>query len=139
MENERRNQILTLIKQDKEVRLSDLTKLIPYVSEMTLRRDLDFLADKGLLMRTHGGGKEIKPSQIIDAFNFENRVSSNIVSKNNIASFAVKLLEAEKVACVPGTAFGPTGEGFLRCCFATSLDNIEEATKRMARFVKALK
>jgi aminotransferase len=53
--------------------------------------------------------------------------------------FALKLLEAEKVACVPGTAFGPTGEGYMRCCFATSLDKIEEATTRMARFVKQLK
>ena len=51
--------------------------------------------------------------------------------------FAIQLLETEKVACVPGTAFGATGEGFLRCCFATSLDKIEEATKRMARFVAA--
>jgi len=53
--------------------------------------------------------------------------------------FAVKLLEAEKVACVPGTAFGPSGEGFLRCCFATSLEKIEEATKRMARFVRTVR
>ena len=50
--------------------------------------------------------------------------------------FAVKLLEQEKVACVPGSAFGPSGEGFLRCCFATALDQIQVATERMARFVK---
>jgi len=53
--------------------------------------------------------------------------------------FAVKLLEEEKVACVPGGAFGPTGEGFLRCCFATSLEQIEIAMERMARFVRRLK
>lgn len=52
--------------------------------------------------------------------------------------FAVRLLESENVACVPGDAFGPSGAGFLRCCFATSLEEIEEATKRMARFVKSL-
>lgn len=51
--------------------------------------------------------------------------------------FAVGLLEQEKVACVPGSAFGPTGEGFLRCCFATSLDRIEIATERIARFLKS--
>jgi aminotransferase len=50
--------------------------------------------------------------------------------------FARQLLESEKVACVPGSAFGPTGEGYLRCCFATALDRIETATERMARFVK---
>ena len=53
--------------------------------------------------------------------------------------FAVKLLQDEKVACVPGSAFGPGGEGYLRCCFATALDQIQLATERMARFVKRLK
>ena len=49
--------------------------------------------------------------------------------------FAVKLLEQEKVACVPGSAFGPSGEGYLRCCFATALDQIETATQRLQRFL----
>ncbi len=49
--------------------------------------------------------------------------------------FAVKLLEQEKVACVPGGAFGPSGEGYLRCCFATSFEQIQVATERMARFL----
>lgn len=52
--------------------------------------------------------------------------------------FAVRLLQEEKVACVPGSAFGPTGEGFLRCCFATSLEQIQVAMERTARFVKRL-
>ena len=49
--------------------------------------------------------------------------------------FALQLLENEKVACVPGSAFGASGEGFVRCCFATALDRLEEAAERMARFV----
>ncbi|MEO7676180.1 MAG: aminotransferase class I/II-fold pyridoxal phosphate-dependent enzyme, partial [Verrucomicrobiota bacterium] len=53
--------------------------------------------------------------------------------------FAVKLLEQEKVACVPGGAFGPSGEGYLRCCFATSLEQIEAAMDRMAKFVSRIK
>jgi len=53
--------------------------------------------------------------------------------------FAVKLLETERVACVPGSAFGPSGEGYLRCCFATALDQIQIATERIARFVGKLK
>ncbi len=52
--------------------------------------------------------------------------------------FATKLLEQEKIACVPGSAFGPSGEGYLRCCFATALDKIEIAVERMGRFVKKL-
>jgi aminotransferase len=51
-------------------------------------------------------------------------------------SFAVALLEQTKVACVPGSAFGQGGEGFLRCCFATSLDQIEIAVERMATFLR---
>ena len=50
--------------------------------------------------------------------------------------FAVKLLEQEHVACVPGSAFGPGGEGYLRCCFATALDQIQIATERIAGFVR---
>jgi len=48
--------------------------------------------------------------------------------------FATKLLEEEKVAVVPGSAFGQCGEGFVRCCYATSLPTIEEAFKRIQRF-----
>ncbi len=53
--------------------------------------------------------------------------------------FAIKLLEAEKVACVPGSAFGASGEGYLRCCFATSLEKIEIAMERMENFVQRIK
>jgi aminotransferase len=53
--------------------------------------------------------------------------------------FAVRLLQQEQVAAVPGSAFGACGEGFLRCCFATSLERIEVAMERMARFVRGLR
>jgi aminotransferase len=61
--------------------------------------------------------------------------STGLTSKE----FAGRLLEQEKVACVPGSAFGPAGEGYLRCCFATALDRIELAMERTARFVKGLR
>lgn len=50
--------------------------------------------------------------------------------------FCEKLLVEEKVAVVPGTAFGSCGEGFVRCSYAYSIKNIEEALKRIDRFVK---
>ncbi len=50
--------------------------------------------------------------------------------------FSEALLKEEKVAVVPGSAFGKRGEGYVRCCYATSLTDIEEALKRMGRFVK---
>jgi aminotransferase len=49
--------------------------------------------------------------------------------------FAERLLLEEKVAVVPGNAFGKGGEGHIRCCYATSLADIEEALSRMRRFV----
>ena len=62
---------------------------------------------------------------------FPNITSTGLASKD----FAVRLLQEEKVACVPGSAFGPSGEGFLRCCFATSLEQIQVACERMGKFV----
>lgn len=50
--------------------------------------------------------------------------------------FAMKLLEEERVAVVPGTAFGECGEGFVRCSYASSMDELREAAKRMERFTR---
>lgn len=50
--------------------------------------------------------------------------------------FCNRLLEEEKVAVVPGNAFGESGEGFIRCSYAYSIENIEEALKRIGRFVE---
>lgn len=49
--------------------------------------------------------------------------------------FSMQLLHEHKVAVVPGTAFGPSGEGHVRCSFATGLDQIKVAMERMAVFV----
>ena len=52
--------------------------------------------------------------------------------------FAEKLLQAEKVALVPGNAFGACGEGYVRCSYAASSKNLSEALDRIARFVGPL-
>ncbi len=51
-------------------------------------------------------------------------------------TFAQKLLEEERVAVVPGSAFGPGGEGYVRCSYATAYEKIEQALERMARFMQ---
>ena len=53
--------------------------------------------------------------------------------------FANAFLEAEKVAAVPGTAFGDSGEGFLRISYAYSLDTLREAMTRLSRFISKLR
>jgi len=50
--------------------------------------------------------------------------------------FAEKLLMQEKVVVVPGTAFGSSGEGYIRCCYATAMTQIEEALERIHHFLK---
>lgn len=52
--------------------------------------------------------------------------------------FCERLLFEEKVAVVPGNAFGECGEGHIRCSYATSIDKIEQALERIARFVQKL-
>ena len=52
--------------------------------------------------------------------------------------FCTRLLKEQQVACVPGTAFGESGEGHIRCSYATSLDNLTEALKRIETFVRSL-
>ncbi|WP_026505832.1 aminotransferase class I/II-fold pyridoxal phosphate-dependent enzyme [Butyrivibrio sp. NC3005] len=52
--------------------------------------------------------------------------------------FAVKLLEQEKLAVVPGTAFGDCGEGFIRISYAYSMDNLKVALERLKRFISTL-
>ena len=53
--------------------------------------------------------------------------------------FAMRFLEEKNVAVVPGDAFGACGAGFLRCAYATNMDNIREAMKRMAEFVASIR
>ncbi|NLK21297.1 MAG: aminotransferase class I/II-fold pyridoxal phosphate-dependent enzyme [Epulopiscium sp.] len=50
--------------------------------------------------------------------------------------FCTKLLYEQKVAVVPGTAFGESGEGFIRCSYAYSIENIKEALKRIELFMQ---
>ena len=51
--------------------------------------------------------------------------------------FCAELLKEKSVAAVPGTAFGPSGEGNIRCCYATSIDKLRVALDRMAEFVRS--
>jgi aminotransferase len=53
--------------------------------------------------------------------------------------FATKFLQEEKVALVPGTAFGECGEGFLRISYAYSLENLKIAIGRLENFVTKLR
>ena len=53
--------------------------------------------------------------------------------------FSVRLLKEKSVAVVPGTAFGPSGEGHVRACYATSLEHIKTAMGRIGEFVEEVR
>ncbi|MED3622560.1 aminotransferase [Neobacillus thermocopriae] len=53
--------------------------------------------------------------------------------------FAEELLMQEKVAVVPGNVFGESGEGYIRCSYATSMQQLQEAMKRIQRFIETIK
>ena len=57
----------------------------------------------------------------------------------NSTEFAEGLLKSQRVAVVPGTAFGACGEGFIRCCYAASSEEIIEALKRIGAFLNEIK
>ena len=61
------------------------------------------------------------------------RIASTGLSSD---AFAEKLLFEEKVAVVPGSAFGSAGEGFVRCTYATAQEKLDEAVERIGRFVQ---
>ena len=62
------------------------------------------------------------------------------IAKTGLTSdeFCTRLLKAESVVCVPGTAFGASGEGHIRCCYATALDKLNQALDRIRRFLSTL-
>jgi aminotransferase len=67
-------------------------------------------------------------------------VFPNITSTGlNSQDFAVRLLQSKRVAVVPGNAFGACGEGYVRCSYATSLEDIRTAMDRIAEFLDDLK
>jgi len=65
---------------------------------------------------------------------FPNITATGLSSKD----FATRLLMSQKVAVVPGTAFGSCGEGFVRCSYATSMEGIKEAMDKIGLFLKEI-
>ncbi len=62
------------------------------------------------------------------------------IKKSGLTSedFCDKLLAQQDVCVVPGTAFGPSGEGYVRCCYATSMADLKEAVRRIGVFLESL-
>ncbi|MBB5350526.1 aminotransferase [Haloferula luteola] len=110
--------------------LEALENGLPAVAEMResyrLRRDflVKRLNEMGLSCHSPGGAFYVFPD----------------IRETGLSSkeFAMRLLEEEGVAAVPGSAFGASGEGFLRCCYATAFEDLQVAMDKMQAFVGRL-
>lgn len=107
---------------------------------------LDFAGKDVILMRKE---YEMRRNYIVRSFNeiglecfkpFGSFYVFPKISKTGLSSkdFALRLLKEKKVAVVPGPAFGPSGEGHIRACYATSLDQIKIAMQRIREFCEPL-
>lgn len=100
----------------------------PHVAEMRA----EYNRRRGLIVSglNHLGLRTFEPHGAFYAF-------PNITASGmNDESFAQTLLDEERVAVVPGSAFGPGGGGYVRCSYATAYEKIEEALHRMDRFMR---
>lgn len=91
--NERQKLIYNSIQENGEVSLSTLRELVPYVSEMTIRRDLEALENKGKIVRIHGGARSVKAINILVEDVFSKRSATNVNEKRDIAEKALSFIE----------------------------------------------
>ena len=85
---------------------------------------VDAMNDLGLTCREPEGAFYVFPS----------------IQRTGLSSeaFCEKLLDEENVAAIPGSAFGPAGEGFMRCCYASSMEHLEKALERIAELLRRM-
>ena len=90
--NERRNKIIDQLEAEKQVLVSDLSKEFN-VSEVTIRNDLAYLEDKGILLRTHGGA--IKQRKVALEYDLTEKQKQNFEKKRKIGKKAVELIQED--------------------------------------------
>mgnify|MGYP002514441926 CR=1 FL=1 len=96
---------------------------------------INFCAEEFLKLSYKYGWTNLNDSWLTANEQKQGRLCANF--SPTIFSLALtKLLQEEKVAVVPGSAFGASGEGFIRCSYAYSIEELREALTRIARFVK---
>jgi len=92
---ERRQLINDYIQRKQEVFLSELKELVPDVSEMTIRRDLEALEQEGSIIRIHGGAKSVKSINRLVEEVFSKRLSINTEKKRMIGEKAAGMIKEE--------------------------------------------
>ena len=114
----RRAEMLRLVKQLGQITVTEMSARFE-VSLDTIRRDLDTLADQGLISRTHGGAMPIEGMASAD-LPFEQRIRAHQVEKTNIGRAAVRLISSGETLIVNG--------GSTALAFAASLGDLQRLT-----------
>ena len=113
MSTSRREVINLYIQSKGEVRFKELEDLLPEVSGMTIRRDLEYLEKRGEIVRTRGGAKSISHLSMLKEAAYTLRASENTEAKMIIAEKAVKFVTAERSIYIDA--------GTTSMCFAQKL------------------
>ena len=95
---ERQQRILEILGEEFTIRSSNLSELL-CVSEMTIRRDLDALEQKGLVERTHGGAV-FRQERVAGTFHYQNSIKVNTEEKRRIAQEAASMIESNDIICI---------------------------------------
>jgi DeoR family glycerol-3-phosphate regulon repressor/DeoR family fructose operon transcriptional repressor len=114
----RRAEMLRIVKQFGQITVTEMSARFE-VSLDTIRRDLDILADQGLISRTHGGAMPIDGMASADS-PFEQRINAHQVAKTNIGRAAVRLISSGETLIVNG--------GSTALAFAASLGDLQRLT-----------
>ncbi len=93
MKSQRREEIRKILESKPFVSLRELTLEFPDVSEMTIRRDIEFFEREGEVIRVHGGARSVKFISRTDVDSISKRESENVPQKQAIARLAVEFLE----------------------------------------------
>jgi DeoR family transcriptional regulator of aga operon len=122
MAEERRQQILAILHSEGRVLVGNLSKVFR-VSEITIRKDLDALSDRGLIQRSHGGGLPPTSAALSDP-SLHEKQKLNIAEKDRIAAAAIKLVrEGWCVMLDSGTTTAAIAQGLKKFSSLTVITN----------------
>ena len=129
--DERRQHILELIQKQGRVLVGELSQELK-ISQITIRKDLDYLQSKGLIQRSHGGALRIQSSALVDP-TLQEKQKRNFEEKRRIAAAALKMIEeGQCVILDSGTTTTAIAQGLKRFSQLTVITNAVNIAAELA-------
>ena len=129
--DERRQHILDLIQKDGRALVSELSRNLK-ISQITIRKDLDYLQSKGLIQRSHGGALRIQPSALVDP-TLQEKQKRHSEEKQRIAAAAVKMIEeGQCIILDSGTTTTAIAKGLKQLSQLTVITNAVNIAAELA-------